>query len=352
MLNLIIRIARNLRHTQRTFKLLMAIILLFSILLGRVSSYVLGAVNPDNAIAEQILAQLNVWRIREGLSPVKPNATLRTMAIDQAIYLAGLKGLPGGEDGGDIHLDRSGQTPPQRAIKPPYNWPSYGRPDRTAIGEIAAVGTIDFALYFWSKSDIHRRTALSAAYREVGVAAVPYQSGYLFIVDYGARPDVLPAFISPHEHGIYLTNEQYRWKSGGDWIHSAKQIQFLADNGQPLHSEPELWQQKLVYDDNWGTSFKILYIDGDTKAVVPVDISADVVVLPDTLTVQVAETGTSPTMTPKPYLTTDAATTQPIESPSYTPTPTVVLTTTPLTPASLVIYYDSESLTLLNNTNG
>jgi len=175
---------------QRLWQLkpLIGLSLSLTVLLGAASNHAWGAVAPDDNAARQITAQLNAWRLREGLSPLKPNATLRTMAIDQATYLVSLEELPGGENGGDIHLDQHGQTPPERAIQAPYNWPSYGRRDRTAISENAAVGTIDFALYFWSKSDIHRKTALNPAYREVGVAAVPYNGGYLFIVDYGRAP--------------------------------------------------------------------------------------------------------------------------------------------------------------------
>src|SRR6185369_3810170 len=76
-------------------------------------------------------------------------------------------------------------------------WPAYGMSARTAVGENAAVGDAKFALHYWLHSELHKKTALSPAYREIGVAAVPFHKSYVIIAVFGARPDYLPAFLFP-----------------------------------------------------------------------------------------------------------------------------------------------------------
>src|SRR5688500_3878697 len=76
----------------------------------------------------EVVGLLNAWRIEQGLWPLKINPTLEALALLQAQYVVSLREAP---EGADIHLDGKGQGPAQRALLQPYEWPSYGRADRT-----------------------------------------------------------------------------------------------------------------------------------------------------------------------------------------------------------------------------
>src|SRR5690606_9423262 len=107
----------------------------------------------DETITMEIIARVNAWRIREGVWPLKPNDTLKNMALQQAQYIASLPALPD-----DLHVDGRGLRPRERALLTPFNWPYYELPGQIAIGENAALGTPDYALEFWQESALHART--------------------------------------------------------------------------------------------------------------------------------------------------------------------------------------------------
>ena len=92
------------------------------------------------------------------------------------------------------HRTQWGRSAP--APGAPYNWPTYTRPEQITVTEIAYDGrTVSAAMTFWRGSTIHRNAALNEIYREIGVAAMPHDDGYLYIVVLGARPNVLPALV-------------------------------------------------------------------------------------------------------------------------------------------------------------
>ena len=130
-------------------------------------------------------------------------------------------------------------------------------------------------------------------------------------------------------------------------MQSAKQVQFLDENDKPFHSEPVLWQQKLVLDKTWGTRFKVRYIDGKAKTTVSVDLNDDLAVRPDTLTTQVVVVTEVAVAAPEAATETAQPMAQPTSRPTSTPTKGPVAATAQ---TDLVVYYDSVSLTLLNNT--
>ena len=223
----------------------------------------------DDALALDVLARLNAWRMDEGLSPLKPNDTLAAMALHQAQYLASLPQLPD-----DFHLDGQGLYPRERALLAPYNWPHYELPGQIDVGENAAVGTVTYALQFWHDSDIHRETALNPAYREAGVAAVPYKKTTIFIIDFGGRPNVLPALVDPTDgHTIYLTNEQFEYAKFFDSIQTVKTIQVFDRDGRPLYPKPIDWTNKLAVPSDAGGAVYILSMDGTHEVLSAVDLS-------------------------------------------------------------------------------
>src|SRR5258708_37397964 len=151
---------RRPRFTKQAALFLLTVFVVGSLLMvGYKRAYSDTSPASDEGIAWQVLGRLNAWRLKENVPPLRFNPTLRDMAVAQDTYLVSLSSLP--DEEGDFHKNAQGDLPPQRALKAPYNWISYGRADRTAVGENAALGNVDFALYFWTNSEIHRKTALN-----------------------------------------------------------------------------------------------------------------------------------------------------------------------------------------------
>lgn len=277
--------------------------------------------------ASEVLALLNTWRVEQGLWPLKVNDTLQQMALAQAEYVLSLSDVP---DGSNLHFGRSGETPSQRAAAAPYNWPTYGTPEEIAIGEIAAVGNPRFALNFWKNSAIHARTALNPAYREVGIAALPHGTDYLFIVVLGGRPNVLPAFAEGDQ--LYLSNERAEGGTGdGDWIQAVTQVRLFDAEGKPITDNWLEWQPRLTIPTTANERLFVLYSDGTYQVLTEVTLNRTV----PPLIAQVSTPVPVPTATAVPP----------------TPTPIPQVNTVPETPPAepdVLILYDTNTLTLLN----
>jgi uncharacterized protein YkwD len=227
-----------------------------------------------------LIAALNEWRISTGLWPLRPNKMLEQMAVAQAEYVLSLPEIP---DGGEIHTGPGGENPRQRAVE--YGWPYYGTSDRVAVTEIAYVGAgEDAALLFWESSPIHRQSALSAAYREVGVAALPHPYGFLYIVVLGARPNVLPVLIDPVESQLYLSTERYEYAATGGGIQEVVQVQVLPSAEGPVDDAAWTpWALTLPAPEGLGVPFYVVYSDGINQLITEVNPAVDVAWLPSNL---------------------------------------------------------------------
>ncbi|MBI5667631.1 MAG: hypothetical protein HZC41_06450 [Chloroflexi bacterium] len=231
----------------------------------------------DDPAAQQILAHLNAWRLEAGVPPLKPNDTLVALALAQAVYLSTLTDIPGGNA---MHLGPDGETPRERAVQPPFNWPSYGGgATGAAIAEVGMIGRSESALEFWRRSEIHTRTITHPGMREVGVAAVPHQWGHIYIVVLGSRPDVLPALFDPRSQQLYLTQDV--WKYGPGFV-PPMQIRFLDENGDPL-TDWQDWQPSLPLPEGVSSRFYVQYHDGSREITTEVDLERDYIILPEYL---------------------------------------------------------------------
>jgi hypothetical protein len=143
---------------------------------------------------------------------------------------------------------------------------------------------VTFALKYWLHSEIHHRTAVNPAYREVGIAAVRYKKSYIIMAVFGARPNILPVFVFPEEGTIYLTNEQYKWKRGGNWVQDAIKIEILNNDGKPIVAGPMKFTAKMPIPQGIA-SFEVVFHDGLRIARTTVNLSTDVVLLPRNLQV-------------------------------------------------------------------
>ncbi len=339
-----------------------------------------ASAQSDDSAARTLLASLNAWRVENNLWPLTPNDTLAAVAAAQAAYVLSLPSVP---EGAEIHLGPGGQGPQQRAHANPFNWPVYGRDDRVAVTEIAYEGaSAQRAIGFWQGSDVHRTAALSPAYREVGVAALPDRFGYLYLVVLGSRPNVLPTLLDPARGTLYLSNEAYRWAAGGPWLVNATQVEIFDSEGKPLGG-PQPWQRTIRLPGDVGDDLFVLYSNGTEQVISAVRGGASYAVLPDTLALVAAPTAAAvpivvaaaPSPTPTPGSVVAAAsratatpipTATPVQvAASGRPTSTSVPTSTPVpratpvapsgTPApaavpDLTIVYDRRSLGIINTS--
>ncbi len=344
---------------------IMSLLMLVLGLQGSLQAQALPA--NDVQAAATALALVNEWRIQQGFAPLKINPVLEQIALDQARFV--LPKLASITDYEGYHNDAQGRNPRQRAYQQ-YNWPSYGpNGDRVEIGENAAVGNPRYALEFWQHSDIHARTALNPTYREVGVAALKNGSNTLFIMEFGARPGVLPALRAEDSNQIYLTRENSRYAA--DWKGTLEYRLFGAD-GRAL-TNFTAWAQTVTLTEPVTGDLVVLYRAGDTQAVAVVNMTRDIVMLPNTVAQLTAPpaaaappTAVAAAPTAAPAAASSAgnapaagafATNTPVGSgaapaaPTQPPTaipPTATPSPSPMPVAEILLTYDRNGLVLAN----
>jgi hypothetical protein len=312
-----------------------------------------GAVlaQPPEDEAAGMVALLNRWRVEEGLAPLSTNSLLTRMAVDQAEYILSLPDIP---EGGGIHDDARGRTPPQRAADAPYNWPLYR--DLPIIGEIAYVGAGRRAAEaFWRGSLVHSNTVRNRAYREIGVAVLPHRFGFLYIVVFGSQPNVLTAIPDRDRTALYLSNDYHDLRQP-DWLHNAEHVRVFDLLGRPLTDDWIAWAPVIALPPGLKGTVTVLFRDDHTFALVQVDLQNPPVVVE---AVSAAQLPATPTATPPPATPTPAPagtgggfmppTTAPV-LPTLTPLPpAAVLPIAPAAgPANARIVYSARTLTLQN----
>lgn len=292
--------------------------------------------------AADLLAALNTWRIQNGQWPLTENATLDAMALAQAQYILSLPEIP---DGMNIHLDAHGRDPATRALGPKFGWPSYGRPDRTAINEIAYVGRNSAsAIAYWDRSALHHSTALNDDYREVGVAALSHTFGYLYIVVVGSRPNVLPTVFDTEHHTLYLTDERYRW-SGPPYIQTGSQVRIFDNEGRPLHDGWLAWNMTISLPDTDSQRLFLAYESAD------VSVLSEVWISPEGLPNPIAPPANEPEVVVVQADTPSLNPTNLLPAPTSTPEPVPQLAVS-TAPPNVRLVYDNNSLVLVNISAG
>ncbi len=288
-----------------------------------VNSSVSAAADRDQQAAYEAVARLNEWRLGLGLAPLKWNDTLADLAFYQADYVRTLHPIPDEEA---IHVGRNGEGVRQRALYDPFDWPTYGRPEQIVVGEIAAVNDLDSAVAFWKSSKPHRETVINPAYREVGAVAIPHPYGYIYFVDLGSRPNVLPALLDPRDDKtLYLTDDQYKFHTGNPPLSHPTQVRFFDSAGRPLLAGVWInWAPSMTIPENAGDKLYVMYTDDTQQTLAEVDLAQDRIILP----------GYIPT--PPPVVSAGG-------------TPEIIATSTPEPPRpELAVVYDDTSLSIIN----
>jgi uncharacterized protein YkwD len=296
--------------------------------------------------ALEIETQLNRWRVENGKWPLQPSDTLRRMARDQVNYL-----LSGAEMPDNLQAGRNGESPADRAILDPYFWPYYSRTSRTAIGENAGIGGVTFVMNYWANSQIHKDTALSNEYREMGVAALPYRQAFLVIAVFGSRPNVLTAVADSAGGRLYLTREEYRFAQGAEFIHVPTQYRLFDAAGRPLGNGWQTWQANIPIPEGAGDHLFLLYSDGVLESLAYVDLtlrtgtSGEIPAIAATPLQASSPTFVSPNLS----LSTSTPTLAAVETQAPQPMPP---TQTPLPSGDLLLAWDARSFSGVNIGSG
>lgn len=334
--------------TRTHRSLVLVLVASLSLLLSGQITFAQATVQNDVAAAREILALVNEWRMQETLWPLQTNPTLEAMAIAQASYiLPRLADLPD-HDESAFHMDANGQNPRERAANSPYNWPSYGQLQQMEVGENAGVGGYKFVMNFWKTSDIHRRAALSNVYREVGVAAFPYNGNYFYLMDFGARPGVLTALLDSSGNTVYLSNEnsKYTGITPGNMT-----VRVFDSEGRAL-TGTQPWTPSITFEQRLGGSLYVLFSNTTFQAMTEVDMSQDMALLPGNLNAVVAQAATPAlanvvTSVPPPAAPTLASFAFPTNTP-VAPAALAPLSTSVPT-ADLLVQYTEHTLVIFNN---
>jgi len=292
----------------------------FVLLLLFVATSIAHAQSPD-AVAD-LAARINQERVPRGFPPYALNAQLTKAAQAHANDIA--------STGNYSHSGADGSTVFDRVARTGYGAYSWGR----RLGENWAwYQNAATAVAEWMDSPPHRDNILHPLYREIGVGIAQSRGNTIFVIDFGAQPNVLPVFINDAVAEtcaltvtLTLTSEDVMPNGDGpNTIGRATQV--LVSNAPDFAGAQ--WQpfvQHLPWTLVPGSGAKTVYVKyrdakGRTAA------ASDSIVF------------TAPgTPTPRPTLTmtrTPRATASPTPSPTLEPaSATPTLTDTP-TPAAL-----------------
>ncbi len=298
----------------------------------------------DSAKAAEILAQVNAWRISNGLWPLSDNPTLDALALAQANYV--LPFVFNIDDESVYHLDAKQRNPRQRAAA--AGWPIYGdNSDHIEIGENAGVGSSKFVMNFWKGSSIHAKAALSTTYREVGVAALPVKGGgYFYIMDFGARPDVLPVVVSADNKHLWLTEENSRYAT----VSTTTRIRLLDAAGNSL-TDTIAWAPSLLIPDGATDNLQVIYYNGEDRVITEVN-RAPSTNAPSATSTTIGAVSTATSVVPTLNATSPSSTLVAAVTPTVPPPVATALPTVDPATADILLTYNANSLFLRNNSKG
>nr|HID14442.1 CAP domain-containing protein [Anaerolineae bacterium] len=201
-------------------------------------SFPTSAQEPDPVVTWQIL--VNQARLEEGLAPYGFSTLLTAAAQRHADDLAAHQIWS--------HTGSDGSTPKQRIAEAGYAaWTWDGGELIAGENFWTGYGTIEDAMAFFLKDPPHRDNILSAIYREIGIGVATDTAGRnYYVLDFGARPNMLPIFINDGavntdnpQIAIRLTNEEAR-PGGEGTAYMGRAIEIRISNEPEFDDLP--WQ--------------------------------------------------------------------------------------------------------------
>jgi uncharacterized protein YkwD len=177
-------------------------------------------------VVADLAARVNRERVTRGLAPLALNAKLAAAAQTHAEDVARNGRTNSAQEG---HIGSDGSTVFDRVARTGYGAYNWGR----RLGENWAwYHSAADAMAMWMDSAPHRANILHPLFREmgIGVASNP-AGGFVYVVDFGAQPNVLPLFINDEasetkslDVKITLTSEQVAPNGDGDNIGQPVQV--------------------------------------------------------------------------------------------------------------------------------
>jgi hypothetical protein len=268
--------------------------------------------------AAEFYALVNQMRVDAGLAPYGWSQALAGSAQRHADDLAAHQLAS--------HTGSDGSTPAQRVAEAGYA--AWG--DGQVVGENfwSGHGTVADALDWFMGDPPHRENILSARYREVGIGvATDAEGSSYYVLDFSARPNVLPVFINDGaattesaQVAIRLTNEE-AYPQGQGTTYVGRALEFRISNTPDFEDLPwQRWEPLVVWTLPEEAGQHTVYVqlrDGAGRTAA----SADDILL---LTGETTPSPASPTATVTPLPPTPAL---PLGGPS---TPTSVPAETPV----------------------
>jgi hypothetical protein len=208
-------------------------------------------------------------------------------------------------------------------------------------GEIAAYyPNVAGAVNFWQHSTVHRDTVQISGFREVGVYSICRRGWLLSYVVLGGRPGVLPVTYDPVSRALFLTRDVSFYTD--KFIPAF--VQILGADGLRLHQDEWLvWSDVMQLPAYSGDEITVVMTDGITEVRTAVNLYED--------RIFPSQPTPMPTITPTPHPTSTpvlitATPLPPTPIPSPTPLPQ------DLSGYDIVLYYNINSITLVNQSGG
>lgn len=280
------------------------------------------AQEEDDRVA-QLLALVNAARLSEGLPPYALSEELTASVQRHADDLVA----------NDLssYVGSDGSTAPQRIAEAGYAaWA-----DGAMVGEIFWIGTGSAeAAFEWFMSDPpHRANILSTIYREIGAAVAQDGAGQFYhVLDFGARPNVIPIFINDGDEttdspqvAVRLSNEG-AFPQGQGTMFMGQAIEIRIGDAQTFEDESwQAWEELVPWslaDEPGEQAVYVQFRDAAGRTTTSVDTIA---LLPG------AGTSVPPTRIPAPATEPAAgASAEPASSPTPSGVPGVEVSPAPL----------------------
>lgn len=298
-----------------------------AILLVILLSVARAPTSAQTDIVTDLAARVNRERVARGLAPLALNAHLTAAAQAHADDVARNGRTTSAQAG---HIGSDGSNVFDRVARTQYGAYSWGR----RLGENWAwYRNPADAFAMWMESASHRANILHPLFREMGIGVTAHPVvGFVYVIDFGAQPNVLPFFINAgaaettsRQVQLTLTSEDVAPNGDGDNIGRPTQV-MISNTADFAGATWQAYAPKIAWTlaPNGETpTVYIKYRDAKGRTALA---SASIVVRAATPTRAPTARATLLSTVIATRVPTESPTAPPTETPTLTPTPTVTPT--------------------------
>lgn len=295
---------------------------------------------------ELVITRINQWRLALGLSALARNEVLDRAAAQQTNYIRQFAPFQAERFNNKDDFSAWHNNSIGRGVTDRLRINGWRPVDRGVIvaGEIAGYfKDVSETMNFWQTSPDHRESATTPGFRELGVHTQCWKGWLLTFVVLASHPNRITVVYDPYTNALFLSNESNGYRGGQDGGFRPDFYRFEDLRGEPLHENEWLvWSDFVQLPSDAPPVFQMFFTDGVTQLRTRVDINAN------------RAFPSQPTPTPSP---TPSPTMTPTAGPSPTPrsaiaTATLIPTLPPVngTNFDVVLYYDRDYLTFINES--